>query len=143
MTTIQSDYDLLLQRVASGELGAGNLVEMIITERSKNATLQTAVKEWQLLHNELQSWVIVSEWSLHGDQDVADLVELILWLAIPWADNDPFFPESDGWTPAALAANVRMKATWQRVVRGTQSSIESLGAVPTEKGVADGNESIS
>ena len=39
--TVQSDYDLLLARVASGELGAGNLVEMILNEQSKNAALVT------------------------------------------------------------------------------------------------------
>lgn len=135
--TVQSDYDLLLARVASGELGAGNLVEMILNEQSKNAALVSTVKEWQVLYNDVRSVTdAVNDRYYEGYETVADLVELILWLAIPWADNDPLFPESDGWTPRALEANARMKRTWQRVVRN-----QSPGAVPEEnKGGANDPE---
>jgi hypothetical protein len=68
------------------------------------------------------------------DREQSELVELILWLALPWADNDPIFPESDGWTPVALEANVRMARTWQKVVRSNKSEV----AVTTEKGEAHG-----
>jgi hypothetical protein len=141
---IQTDYELLMARVESGELGLPNLVEMILNERSRNAVLVDAVREWQVLYNEQKSMGYISRALLPSFEEsdahaIADMVELILWLALPWGDNDPLFPESDGWTPQALAANVRMKQTWMRVVRGTDLS----GAVPEEKGVADGNESIS
>lgn len=136
---LQTDYELLMARVESGELGLPNLVEMILNERSRNAVLVDAVREWQVLYNELACQVRSKSALGTVDNLESDMVELILWLALPWGDNDPLFPESDGWTPQALAANVRMKKTWMRVVRGTDLS----GAVPEEKGVAHGNESIS
>jgi hypothetical protein len=126
-----TDRDDLLARVASGELGAANLVEMVVAEREKNAALADACREWNVRYNALAA--AAPEWD---EANPNELVELILWLAIPWADNDPLFPESDGWTGVALEANQRMARTWRRVVRGH----ESPGAVPDEKGEPHGSE---
>jgi hypothetical protein len=134
VTEIETDYDVLMRRVASGELGAGNLVTMILEERARNARLADAVKEWATLYN-----VERARTSATPAASIDELVELILWLALPWGENDPLFPESDGWTPAALEANRRMARTWARVVRGNQSP----GAVPDERGDTDGIESNS
>jgi hypothetical protein len=118
---IQSDYDLLIARVESGELGTGNLVAMILAEREQVNAARLEVKEWQVLFNDLRS-----QGRDQPRAKIDNLIELILWLAIPWADNDPLFPEGDGWTPRALAANVRMKATWQRVVRNTSGAVPEI-----------------
>ena len=142
--TFESDFSDLMRRVELGELGSSNLVEMVLIEREKNAVLVDALREYQVLYNDLKSvWLRAGVTRddlgtfLDDERAIADLVELILWLAIPWADNDPIFPESDGWTPRALEANVRMKETWQRVVRG-RTPQESPGAVPEEsKGGSD------
>jgi hypothetical protein len=131
MTTVQSDYELLLARVDAGELGTGNLIQMILDERSRNAELADAVREWQVIATASRSLIRDGNGI---DRDQSELVELILWLALPWADNDPIFPESDGWTPVALEANVRMARTWQKVVRSNKSEV----AVTTEKGEAHG-----
>ena len=141
MSDFITDFTDLTRRVELGEIGSSNLVEMVLIEREKNTTLVLAIKEWQVLYNAETVYKRATTDPVRSTEE--EMRELILWLAIPWADNDPLFPESDGWTPRALEANVRMRATWQRVVRSTQSSIDSLGAVPTEKGVANGNESIS
>ncbi len=131
--SFETDYNDLMHRVDNGELGSSNLAEMLLVEREKNAVLADAVREWQVLYNEQKSFQITIEDTMPNE---TDLVELILWMALPWADNDPIFPESDGWTPRALDANARMKTTWQRVVRGT-----SPGAVPEEnKGGSHGPE---
>jgi hypothetical protein len=124
MSDFITDFTDLTRRVELGEIGSSNLVEMVLVEREKNAVLVLALKEWQVLYNEIHSM----EWWL-DDAEIpeVELIELILWLALPWADNDPLFPEDDGWTPRALEANARMKATWQRVVRN-----QSPGAVPEE-----------
>jgi hypothetical protein len=121
MNDIQSDYDLLIARVESGELGTGNLVAMILAEREQVNAARLEVKEWQVLFNDLRS-----QGRDQPRAKIDNLIELILWLAIPWADNDPLFPEGDGWTPRALAANVRMKATWQRVVRNTSGAVPEI-----------------
>jgi hypothetical protein len=131
MTTVQSDYELLLARVDAGELGTGNLIQMILDERSRNAELADAVREWQVIATASRSLIRDGNGI---DWEQSELVELILWLALPWADNDPIFPESDGWTPVALEANVRMARTWQKVVRSNKSEV----AVTTEKGEAHG-----
>jgi hypothetical protein len=131
MTTVQSDYELLLARVDAGELGTGNLIQMILDERSRNAELADAVREWQVIATASRSLIRDGNGI---DREQSELVELILWLALPWADNDPIFPESDGWTPVALEANVRMARTWQKVVRSNKSEV----AVTTEKGEAHG-----
>ena len=137
MTEIQSDYELLLARVETGELEYGNLAEMICSERARNATLVDALKEWQVLYNAETVFKRAStSWARTTEEE---LKELILWLALPWGDNDPLFPESDGWTPRALEANARMKRTWQAVVRGNKST----GAVPDEKGEPDGSNETS
>ena len=135
--TSESDFTDLMRRVELGELGSANLVETILAEREKNTVLYDAIREWQVLYNEIRAM----EWWLDdGVPYEVDLVELILWLALPWADNDPIFPESDGWTPRALEANIRMKETWQRVVRGIAPQ-ESPGAVPEDnKGGSHGPE---
>lgn len=129
MTDIQSDYDLLMARVESGELGAGNLVAMILNQREAHAGQRLETQHWQVLYNEVRASIPYA-FTVTGNEE---LVELILWLALPWADNDPIFPESDGWTPRALEANTRMKRTWQRVVR-------SPGAVPEEVKEPHGTE---
>jgi hypothetical protein len=128
---VQSDYELLLARVDAGELGTGNLIQMILDERSRNAELADAVREWQVIATASRSLIRDGNGI---DWEQSELVELILWLALPWADNDPIFPESDGWTPVALEANVRMARTWQKVVRSNKSEV----AVTTEKGEAHG-----
>jgi hypothetical protein len=128
---VQSDYELLLARVDAGELGTGNLIQMILDERSRNAELADAVREWQVIATASRSLIRDGNGI---DREQSELVELILWLALPWADNDPIFPESDGWTPVALEANVRMARTWQKVVRSNKSEV----AVTTEKGEAHG-----
>lgn len=135
VTDFYNAFTELMRRVETGEIGSSNLAEMVLVEREKNATLVLALKEQQVLYNEQKTFTITTEDTM---PDRADLVELILWLALPWADNDPLFPEGDGWTPRALEANARMKATWQRVVRG---NTESPGAVPEEsKGGANDPE---
>lgn len=134
MTDFTTDYSELMRRVETGEIGSSNLAEMVLVEREKNAVLVDALREWQVLANELKSLGALNN-GLEHNWEIVNLVELILWLAVPWADNDPIFPESDGWTPRALEANVRMKATWQRVVRNSSS-----GAVPPEKGEPNGSE---
>lgn len=137
MTEIASDYDVLMARVERGELAPGNLVQMILGLREELHDVGLEVKHWQVLCNEIKAASTPEQYYLTLPSD-AELVELILWLAIPWDDNDPLFPESDGWTPRALDANRRMARTWQRVVRGS-----STGAVPDEKGDGDAIESIS
>lgn len=143
---IESDYDVLMRRVASGELGSGNLVSMILDERAHAAALRLEVRHWQVLRNELAVQLhAIDEAEVPDFLSLSDLVELILWLALPWGDNDPLFPESDGWTPVALEANRRMARTWQRVVR-PRNLATSTGAVPrgdvVEKGDGDAIESI-
>ncbi len=51
---------------------------------------------------------------------VADLEELVRWLALTYGDNDPAFPIEVG-DPSNLQlspANARMRRCWLRVVRG-------------------------
>lgn len=135
--TFETDFSDLMHRVELGEVGSSNLVEMVLVEREKNAVLVDALREWQVLANELKAYATDLDTDFVSDDA---LVELILWLALPWADNDPIFPESDGWTPRALEANIRMKETWQRVVRGIAPQ-ESPGAVPEDnKGGSHGPE---
>jgi hypothetical protein len=131
-----TDFTDLTRRVELGEIGSSNLVEMVLVEREKNAVLALALKESQVLYNE--EHILKRGSSTPTMNAFEEMQELILWLALPWADNDPLFPEDDGWTPRALEANARMKATWQRVVRG---NTESPGAVPEEsKGGANDPE---
>jgi hypothetical protein len=135
MSDFYTDFNELMRRVETGEIGSSNLAEMVLVEREKNAVLVLALKEQQVLYNEIRS-AFVTALPRVEEQSLNDAIELILWLALPWADNDPLFPEDDGWTPRALEANARMKATWQRVVRN-----QSPGAVPEEnKGGANGSE---
>ena len=137
MSDFYTDFNELMRRVETGEIGSSNLAEMVLVEREKNAVLVLALKEQQVLYNEIRS-AFVTALPRVEEQSLNDAIELILWLALPWADNDPLFPEDDGWTPRALEANARMKATWQRVVRG---NTESPGAVPEEsKGGANDPE---
>lgn len=136
MSDFITDFTDLTRRVELGEIGSSNLVEMVLVEREKNAVLALALKESQVLYNE--EHILKRGSSTPTMNAFEEMQELILWLALPWADNDPLFPEDDGWTPRALEANARMKATWQRVVRG---NTESPGAVPEEsKGGANDPE---
>jgi hypothetical protein len=43
---------------------------------------------------------------------------LIRWLALAWADNDPWFPPINGQTGEPLLENAELKDTWFEVVRG-------------------------
>lgn len=136
----QSDFDLMMAQVQAGTLGAANLAQLLLAEREAHHATGLEVKHWQVLYNAALALNLEHEPGMLST-DATDLVELILWLALPWGDNDPLFPESDGWTPRALEANVRMRATWQRVVRNLATP---TGAVPVidvdEKGGAHGSE---
>jgi hypothetical protein len=135
-----TDFDDLIYRAAKGELGVPNLAMMIVEERARNATLVDALKEWQVLAGAAEAIVAVNYPAGHGVRSkYNDIIELVLWLALPWGDNDPLFPESDGWTPRALEANSRMKATWIDIVRSNRIALtKSTGAVPDEEGNKDG-----
>ena len=60
---------------------------------------------------------------------LADLVELILWLAIPYGAGDPVFETVDPWTRQPLEANARLARTWHGIVRGRPAP-ESPGMDP-------------
>lgn len=142
MSDIRSEYEILMRNVESGALGVGNLVQMIVDERVAHHATGLALKEWQILANTPRP----CNYHILAGINEQELIELILWMALPWGNNDPNFPESDGWTPRALNANTRMARTWQRVVRGRDLATPG-GAVPTsevvEKGEANGLEGNS
>ena len=65
---------------------------------------------------------------------LARAVTLIKWLALPWDDNDPYWPTTDTWTGRALAANAQLKASWREFVREEIIESESTVSAGEEKG---------
>ena len=68
---------------------------------------------------------------------VVDLEDLVRWLAIPYGPNDPIWPREDAYGNA-LEANARLDATWRRVVRDPDNTLNNPNGlapeVPSEEG---------
>ncbi len=60
---------------------------------------------------------------------MADLVELILWLAIPYGEGDPIFETVDPFSRQPLPENERLARNWHLIVRGRPAP-ESPGMDP-------------
>lgn len=82
----------------------------------------------QVRANRLRSIVAADHFS--ADSPVtANLVELILWLSIPYGTGDPVFEVVDPFSRQPLPENERLSRTWHLVVRG-QAAPESPGMDP-------------
>jgi non-ribosomal peptide synthetase component F len=125
-------YDEYMAAVDAGRLGAPNLIETVLDEEDKNEVLKAALDEANtrlvMLEGTVATYVLLTETPYEEVRDsaYARYTALIKWLALPWADNDPYWPTHDGWTRQALDDNATLHATWMEVVRGhTQSGEQS------------------
>ncbi len=59
----------------------------------------------------------------------AELIELILWLALPYAEGDPVFEVVDPYSRQPLPENARLARAWHLIVRGRLAP-ESPGMDP-------------
>jgi hypothetical protein len=75
-----------------------------------------------------------------GDEvTILDLCELIDWLAIPYADNDPLWPLVHPTTGEPMPHNARLDRTWHAVVRRAADTHLTPSEVPgVEEGDSNG-----
>jgi len=76
---------------------------------------------------------------MNDEITIADLCDLIEWLALTYGDNDPIWPLVSPQTGERMIHNERLARTWQVVVR--HNNKVSTPEVPSgEEGDSDGIE---
>jgi hypothetical protein len=71
---------------------------------------------------------------------IADLCDLIDWLALTYGDNDPIWPLVHPVTGEAMVHNERLARTWQVVVRRNVKNKTITDLTPSEvPGVEEGD----
>jgi hypothetical protein len=71
---------------------------------------------------------------------IADLCDLIDWLALTYGDNDPIWPLVHPVTGEAMVHNERLARTWQVVVRRNLIDQTNTSLTPSEvPGVEEGD----
>lgn len=123
---ITNRIDWLRERAAG--MGAEDWLAEVRTALEGRVQAEELYRAEQVKVNRLRSIVATDHFSADSPAP-ADLVELILWLALPYGPGDPVFEVVDPFSRQPLPENERLSRTWHRVVRG-QAAPESPGMDP-------------
>ena len=123
---IANRIDWLRER--AGAMGVEDWLAEVRTALEGRVQAEELYRYEQVGHNRARA-LLATPHPLDEGSFSADLVKLILWLAIPYGAGDPVFEVVDPFSRQPLPENERLSRTWHLVVRG-QAAPESPGMDP-------------